>query len=52
MVLILKSLQPTHSTSPRLTSPPPSELNFKHEASNAERCRANLASTKSRLAGR
>ncbi|KAI8470915.1 MAG: ABC1 family-domain-containing protein [Monoraphidium minutum] len=30
----------------------PRELDFRHEAANAERCRANLASPKSRLAGR
>jgi len=30
----------------------PKELDFEHEAANAERCRANLASTKSRLGGR
>lgn len=32
--------------------PTPSELDFQHEAANAERCRANLASPKSRLCGR
>ncbi len=30
----------------------PRELDFQHEAANAERCRANLASSKSRLRGR
>ena len=30
----------------------PKELDFKHEAANAERCRINLASSKSRVGPR